>query len=54
MKHECHNEKLFDLFLNRLDKIEVKIDNLLQFKWKVIGFIAALTTISTLLSNYFL
>jgi len=52
MSHDCHNEKLFDVIIKRLDNIEEKLDNLLQFKWRVVGAITVVSVLSTLVCNY--
>lgn len=31
------NDKVVDIILDRMDKIESKLDQLLEFKWKVVG-----------------
>jgi hypothetical protein len=52
MKKDCSGDKLFDLIIKRLDSLEQKIDNLLQFKWKIMGFITGITILSTLVANF--
>lgn len=31
------DNKILDIIINRMDKMEEKIDKLLEFKWKIVG-----------------
>lgn len=35
------NDKVFHLIVARIDRIESKVDQLLEFKWKVVGLALA-------------
>ena len=49
--HMVETDKKFTFIHNRLDKIDNKLDDLNNFKWKIIGFAAAVQVIMTTLAT---
>jgi len=46
-------QKLWDLVVSRLDRLEEKLDSLLQFKWQIIGGTLLVCGLVTLFVNVF-
>ena len=45
MSQPCQNEKTIDLIDKRLDRMENKLDTLLEDKWRRIGAVSALSAV---------
>ena len=49
-----HDEKLIDYLIDRIEKIDEKVDRLLQFKWQIIGGSVVLSAIITVSIQIFM
>lgn len=45
------DSQAFELLMNRIDKMEEKIDELLQFKWKIYGAACVIGFVGSLIMN---
>lgn len=54
MKHECSQEKLLDVMLKKIDKIDSKLDAILQWKWQICGVVTAIGVGITIISRIIL
>jgi hypothetical protein len=48
------NDQVFELIITRLDKLESKIDSLLEWKWKMAGIAIVFSTIAGILVQFVL
>jgi hypothetical protein len=53
LKHECKQERVFDIIEKRLFNIENKVDKLLAFKWQLTGGAALVAAIVSMAISFF-